>query len=120
MSGPLVSEAEKAEVWRRRAVGEPVWMIARHMGRSRRTVRDLVAATGGLPPRRPQRSPQELTVERSCRAAWRWATLAEQWRADWAVHRRRCHAKSGGTEAARATELPMPMQRLSIDDTGRR
>ena len=60
--GRHVTEAERAEVWTRRARGEPVWMIARQMGRSRRTVRDLVGATGGLPPRTPQRSLRELTV----------------------------------------------------------
>lgn len=60
--GPLVTEAEKAEVWTRRARGEPVWMIARQMGRSRWTVRGLVTATGGLPPRTPRRSLRELTV----------------------------------------------------------
>lgn len=59
--GPFVTVAERAEVWVRRGRGEPVWMIARHMGRSRRTVRDLVAATGGVPPGQPHRSRRELT-----------------------------------------------------------
>ncbi len=45
--GPLLTVAEKAEIWARRGRGEPVWMIARHMGRSRRAVRDQVTSTGG-------------------------------------------------------------------------
>jgi IS30 family transposase len=56
-----MTEAEKAEVWRRRAEGEPVPMIARHMGRDRGAVRQLVKATGGIPPRTPKRSRRELT-----------------------------------------------------------
>lgn len=60
--GPVLSVAEKAEIWSRRARGEPVWMIARHMGRSRRAVRDQVTATGGLPPYVPRRSRRELTL----------------------------------------------------------
>lgn len=59
--GPLLTSAEKTEIWRRRAGGEPLWMIARHMGRSRRAVRMHVAATGGVPPRMPRRSRRELT-----------------------------------------------------------
>ena len=54
--------AEKAEIWRRRARGEPIWMIARHIGRSRFAVRDQVTATGGVPPHLAQRSRRELTV----------------------------------------------------------
>jgi IS30 family transposase len=54
--------AEKAEIWMRRGRGEPVWMIARHLGRDRHTVRDLMMATGGVPPRTPQRSRRELTA----------------------------------------------------------
>ena len=60
--GPLLTSAEKAEIWTRRGRGEPVWMIARHMGRSRRAVRDHVTSTGGVPPRTPQRSRGELTL----------------------------------------------------------
>src|SRR5260370_39917515 len=60
--GPLLTEAEKAEVWARRARGEPAWMIARHMGRDRRTVRDLLAATCGVPPHQRQRERRELTA----------------------------------------------------------
>ena len=57
-----VTEADKAEVWRRRAQGEPVPLIARQMGRGRGTVWNVVKATGGIPPRRPQRSRRELTA----------------------------------------------------------
>ena len=57
-----MTETDKAEVWRRRARGEPVPMIARHMGRDRGTVWKVVTATGGIPPRTPQRSCRELTV----------------------------------------------------------
>jgi IS30 family transposase len=59
----LMSPAEKAEIWTRRARGEPVWMIARRMGRSRGGVRNLMVLTGGVPPRTPQRSRRELTVQ---------------------------------------------------------
>ena len=61
-SGRPVTEADKAEVWTRRARGEPVPMIARHMGRDRGTVWKVVTATGGIPPRTPQRSWRELRV----------------------------------------------------------
>jgi transposase, IS30 family len=61
-SGYPLTVAEKAEIWRRRARGEPVWMIARHVGRSRYAVRDQVAATGGVPPHLPKRSRRELSV----------------------------------------------------------
>ncbi len=61
--GPVLTAAEKAEIWTRRGRGEPVWMIARQMGRSRRAVRDHVTSTGGVPPRPPQRSRRELTLD---------------------------------------------------------
>src|SRR5438067_7754971 len=60
--GCPVTEADKAEVWMRRARGEPVVMIARHLGRDRGTVWKVVTATGGIPPRTPHRSRRELTV----------------------------------------------------------
>src|SRR6266513_2708205 len=56
-----MTEADKAEVWRRRARGEPLGMIARQMGRDSRSVWGVVKATGGIPPRTPQRSRRELT-----------------------------------------------------------
>jgi transposase, IS30 family len=52
--------ADKAEVWQRRARGEPVPMIARQMGRDRGVVWRVMKATGGIPPRTPQRSRREL------------------------------------------------------------
>ena len=58
-----MTEADKAEVWRRRAGGEPVPVIARQMGRDRGTVWHVVKAMGGIPPRTPQRSRRELRVE---------------------------------------------------------
>src|SRR2546429_8623477 len=61
--GPFLSTAEKAEIWTRRAAGEPVWVIARHMGRSREAVHAQVAATGGVRPRTPQRSRRELRAD---------------------------------------------------------
>jgi transposase, IS30 family len=61
--GPYLTVAEKGEIWRRRGRGEPVWMIARHMGRSRRAIRDQMTSTGGVPPRMPHRSRRELTFE---------------------------------------------------------
>ena len=57
-----LTEADRAEVWRRRAEGEPIPVIARQMGRARETVWKVVVATGGIPPKAPQRSRRELTV----------------------------------------------------------
>jgi IS30 family transposase len=59
--GPLLTTAELEEIWRRRAEGEPVWLIARHLGRSRRAVRGWVTLTGGIPPHKPQRPRSALT-----------------------------------------------------------
>lgn len=60
--GPLFTATELDEIWRRRAEGEPVWLIARHMGRSRRGVRGWVTLTGGIPPRKRQRPQSALTA----------------------------------------------------------
>src|SRR5207247_6933408 len=60
--GPYLTVAEKAEIWTRRVAGEPIWVIARDMGRSRKTVHAQVVATGGVRPRTPQRSRRELTA----------------------------------------------------------
>src|SRR6266480_7777168 len=57
-----MTEADKAEVWRRRAGGESLRMIASHMGRDSRSVWGVVKATGGIRPRTPQRSRRELTA----------------------------------------------------------
>jgi len=59
---PVLTAVDKAEVWMRRSHGEPVWMIARHIGRKRDTVHRYVRATGGVQPRLPQRSRRELTA----------------------------------------------------------
>src|SRR2546423_1758368 len=104
-----VTEADKAEVWMRRARGEPVVMIARHLGRDRGTVWKVVTATGGIPPRTPHRSRRELTVgEReeltrglamgeSCRAmAWRLGRAPS-------TGSREGH-RNGGRESYRAAE----------------
>lgn len=60
--GPLLTEAELDEIWRRRAEGEPVWLIARHLGRSRNAVRTWVTASGGIPPRKPRRPQSALSA----------------------------------------------------------
>jgi len=107
--GPLLTEVDKAEIWARRARGEPAWMIARRTGRNRRTVRDLLAATGGVPPHQPQRSRRELTaaereelsrglaVGQSCRALAR-----KLGRASSSVSRE--VRRNGGREGYRAGE----------------
>lgn len=107
--GPYLTLAEKAEIWTRRAAGEPAWMIARHMGRSRRAVREQVVATGGVPPHTPQRSRRELTVEEreelsrglaigdSCRAM-----AAKLGRAPSSISREVC--RNGGRASYRAAE----------------
>lgn len=61
--GAYLSVAEKAEIWTRREAGEPVWVIARHMGRSREAVQAQVIASGGMRPRTPRRSRCELTAQ---------------------------------------------------------
>jgi len=104
--------AEKAEVWTRRAAGEPVWVIARHMGRSREAVHAQVVAAGGVRPRTPQRSRRELTaaereelsrglaVGDSCRA------LAQRMgRAPSSVSRE--VARNGGRKRYRAAEADL-------------
>jgi transposase, IS30 family len=108
-SGYPLTVAEKSEIWARRGRGEPIWMIARHIGRSRWAVRDQVTATGGVPPHLPQRSQRELTVlEReeltrglavgeSCRALAR-----KLGRAHSSISRE--VRRNGGRERYRATE----------------
>src|SRR5205823_6537712 len=104
-----MTEADKAEVWRRRAGGEPVPMIARHMGRDRGTVWGVVKATGGIPPRTPQRSRRELRVGEREEVS-RGLARGESWRA---MARRlgRAHTtlsrevgRNGGRESYRAAE----------------
>ena len=62
MGGPAVTEAEKAEIWERRAQGESLWAIARHLGRGGETIRRYVFLTGGVRPRPRTRSRCELTA----------------------------------------------------------
>src|ERR1051325_6822887 len=104
-----MTEADKAEVWRRRARGEPDPTSALHLGHDRAKVRRVVEAPGGIPPPAPQRSGRDLGVEEreglsrglargeSCRAmAHRLgrahSTLSRE------VHR------NGGRQSYRATE----------------
>ena len=61
MGGPVVTEAEKAEIWDRRCGGESMCAIARHLGRSVETIRRYVMVTGGVRPRPRTRSRCELT-----------------------------------------------------------
>lgn len=62
MGGPVVTEAEKAEIWDRRCKGESLSAIARHLDRGVETIRRLVLLTGGVRPRPRTRSRRELTV----------------------------------------------------------
>src|SRR5438270_9440586 len=108
-SGRPVTEADKAEVWTRRARGEPVPMIARHMGRDRGIVWRVVTATGGIPPRTPQRSRRELTVgereELSRGLAMGESSRAMAWRLGRAPSTvsREVH-RNGGRQSYRAAE----------------
>ena len=61
--GPLLTEAEKTEIWDRHAKGESSHVIARHVGRSARGVRGLLSRSGGVRPRPPKRPERELTVD---------------------------------------------------------
>lgn len=60
--GARFTAAERAEIWTRRGRGEPVWMIARQMGRKRSAVRGVMVATGGVPPHEPQRPGRAFTM----------------------------------------------------------
>src|SRR2546422_8730065 len=116
-----MTEADKAEVWTRRARGEPVQMIARHMGRDRGTVWKVVTATGGIPPRTPQRSCRELTVGEREELS-RGLAMGESCRA---MARRLGRAPSTVSRevhrngADRAIERPKPMWPRSVDAGGR-
>ena len=63
MGGPLLTEAEKAEIWSRRAEGESLSAIARHVGRSQEGVRRHVHRTGGVRPRPVKRPPHQLSKQ---------------------------------------------------------
>ena len=126
--GPLLTTAEKTEIWTRRGRGEPVWMIARHMGRSRRAVSNQVRSTGGVPPHKPERSRRELTIEEreelsrglavgeSCRALA--IKIGRASSARWDGHRRRSRARCVGMEAENAIGRRKRMKRLSGDGAG--
>ncbi len=62
MGGPVVTEAEKAEIWDRRCKGESLSAIARRLDRAIETIRRYVLLTGGVRPRPRTRSRCELTV----------------------------------------------------------
>jgi IS30 family transposase len=62
MGGPVVTEAEKAEIWDRRSKGESLSAIARHLDRGLETIRRYVLLTGGVRPWPRTRSRRELTV----------------------------------------------------------
>ena len=62
MGGPVVTEAEKADIWDRRLQGESLSAIARHLDRGLETIRRYVLLTGGVRPRPRTRSQCELTV----------------------------------------------------------
>ena len=57
-----LTEAEIAELWRRRAAGESGTRIARHMGRYASSLRDYIHDAGGIRPRPRKRSRLALTM----------------------------------------------------------
>ena len=57
-----LSEPERAELWRRWRVGEPIWLIAQSLPRRAGTVRSELDRTGGISPRERQRSARSLSL----------------------------------------------------------
>ena len=57
-----LTEAEMAEVWKRRAAGESGTRIARHMGRYPSSLRDYIHEAGGVRPRQRKRSRIALSL----------------------------------------------------------
>src|SRR5205807_10395219 len=55
--GPYMTEAEKTEIWDRHGRGEPLYVIARQIGRSLEGVRHEVNRRGGVRPQ-PRRRPR--------------------------------------------------------------
>ena len=55
--GPYMTEAEKTEIWDRHRRGEPLYVIARQIGRSLEGVRRQVNRSGGVRPE-PRRRPR--------------------------------------------------------------
>ena len=70
-----MSTAETAEVWRRWKQGESLADIGRALGRIRRTIHDVVAAHGGVPPRVRTRSHCAASWPRSSRTIGRRSKL---------------------------------------------
>jgi len=58
-----LTDAQIAELWTRRAAGEPVTRIARHVGRYVKSVRSYIHDAGGIRPRPRKRSPVALNLE---------------------------------------------------------
>ena len=58
-----MSEAEKAEIWDRQGRGEPLYVIARQIGRSLEGVRHEVNLTGGVRPEPRRRPRAALTAD---------------------------------------------------------
>ena len=58
-----LTDAQMAEVWARRAAGESVTRIARHMGRYVKSVRSYIHDAGGIRPRPRKRSRIGLTLQ---------------------------------------------------------
>ena len=58
-----LTDAQIAELWTRRAAGEPVTRIARHIGRYVKSVRSYIHDAGGIRPRPRKRSPVALNLE---------------------------------------------------------
>ena len=58
-----LTDAQMAEVWARRAAGESVTRIARHMDRYVKSVRSYIHGAGGIRPRPRKRSPIGLTMQ---------------------------------------------------------
>lgn len=61
-TAPWLTEAEKTAIWDRRAQGESLTAIARHVGRSLEGVRRHVNQSGGIRPLPQRRSRRELTL----------------------------------------------------------
>mgnify|MGYP001791334138 CR=1 FL=1 len=58
-----MTDADKSAVWARRAAGEPITRLSRHLGIPVESVRRYVGATGGIKPEPRKRSRCALTLE---------------------------------------------------------
>src|SRR2546428_12122953 len=61
--GPYMTEAEKTEIWDRHRRAEPLYVIARQIGRSLEGVRRQVNRSGGVRPEPLRRSRAALRLE---------------------------------------------------------